>query len=221
MTDFTSLATATVTAAFEHQANGIALELLQYVPLADPIKISRLTLRNLSGRPRRLSVTAYAEWVLGQQRGASGPFIATRSIRPPVRCWPAIHGISVSPAVLLLPTLKAGRRHGRRTVPSFLAGMAGLVHQLRSSEGLPCPEQSGQDSIPALPCSALSSLQPARALKSCRSWENAARRQQPMRSSRNTGKPILMRSWQRSQTIGGPRSEPSKSKRRIARWTSC
>jgi cyclic beta-1,2-glucan synthetase len=62
---------------FEHQANGIALELLQYVPLADPIKISRLTLRNLSGGPRRLSVTAYAEWVLGTSRGASGPFIAT------------------------------------------------------------------------------------------------------------------------------------------------
>lgn len=62
---------------FEHQANGIALDLLQYVPLADPIKISRLTLRNLSGRSRRLSITAYAEWVLGQQRGASAPFIAT------------------------------------------------------------------------------------------------------------------------------------------------
>jgi cyclic beta-1,2-glucan synthetase len=62
---------------FEHQANGIALELLQYVPLADPVKISRLTLRNLSGRPRRLSVTAYASLVLGTSRGASGPFIAT------------------------------------------------------------------------------------------------------------------------------------------------
>ena len=62
---------------FEHEANGIALELLQYVPLADPIKISRLTLRNLSGTPRRLSVTAYAEWVLGTSRGASGPFVVT------------------------------------------------------------------------------------------------------------------------------------------------
>ena len=31
---------------FEHTAHGIALELLQYVPLDDPIKISRLTLRN-------------------------------------------------------------------------------------------------------------------------------------------------------------------------------
>ena len=62
---------------FEHEANGIALELLQYVPLADPIKISRLTLRNLSGRPRRLSVTAFTEWVLGTRRGASAPFITT------------------------------------------------------------------------------------------------------------------------------------------------
>ena len=62
---------------FEHEANGISLELLQYVPLADPIKISRLTLRNVSGQRRRLSVTGYAEWVLGTSRGASGPFIVT------------------------------------------------------------------------------------------------------------------------------------------------
>jgi cyclic beta-1,2-glucan synthetase len=62
---------------FAHEANGIGLELLQYVPLVDPIKISRLTVKNLSGRSRRLSVTAFAEWVLGTSRGASGPFIAT------------------------------------------------------------------------------------------------------------------------------------------------
>jgi cyclic beta-1,2-glucan synthetase len=63
---------------FEHQVDGIALELLQYVALADPIKISRLTLRNRSAVPRRLSVTAYSEWVLGTARGASAPFITTR-----------------------------------------------------------------------------------------------------------------------------------------------
>ncbi|GAB6851458.1 GH36-type glycosyl hydrolase domain-containing protein [Paraburkholderia kururiensis] len=62
---------------FEHEANGIALDLLQYVPCADPLKISRLTLRNLSARPRRLSVTAWLEWVLGTSRGASGPFVVT------------------------------------------------------------------------------------------------------------------------------------------------
>ena len=60
---------------FEHQANGIASDLLQYVPLTDPIKISRLTLRNLSDAPRRLTITTYAEWVLGTSRAASGPFI--------------------------------------------------------------------------------------------------------------------------------------------------
>lgn len=62
---------------FEHEAGGLAFELLQYVPLADPVKISRLTLRNRSGRARQLSVTAYAEWVLGTSRGASGPFVIT------------------------------------------------------------------------------------------------------------------------------------------------
>jgi cyclic beta-1,2-glucan synthetase len=62
---------------FEHEANGIALELVQFVPLEDPIKISRLTLRNTSGRTRQLTVTAYAEWVLGTSRSASAPFIAT------------------------------------------------------------------------------------------------------------------------------------------------
>ncbi|HEB0975011.1 TPA: glycosyl transferase, partial [Yersinia enterocolitica] len=62
---------------FEHHANGIGMALLQYVPLADPIKISRLTLHNMSDTPRRISVTAYAEWVLATSRGATGPFIIT------------------------------------------------------------------------------------------------------------------------------------------------
>ena len=62
---------------FEHTSHGIALDLLQFVPLRDPIKISRLTLENRSGRKRRLSVTAYAEWVLGVGRTGSAPFVVT------------------------------------------------------------------------------------------------------------------------------------------------
>jgi cyclic beta-1,2-glucan synthetase len=62
---------------FEHAAHGLSLELLQYVPLDDPIKISRLKVQNCSGRARRLSVSAYIEWVLGPSRGASAPFVVT------------------------------------------------------------------------------------------------------------------------------------------------
>jgi cyclic beta-1,2-glucan synthetase len=62
---------------FHHGSHGILLELLQFVPPEDPIKISRLTLENASGRPRRLSVTAYAEWVLGSSRSASAPYVFT------------------------------------------------------------------------------------------------------------------------------------------------
>ena len=63
---------------FEHASQGIAAELLEHVPLADPLKISRLKLRNLSDRARRLSVTAYVEWVLGATRAAGAPIVTTR-----------------------------------------------------------------------------------------------------------------------------------------------
>ena len=62
---------------FEHSARGIELDLNMYVPMGDPIKISRLTVRNSSQTTRRLSITAYAEWVLGTSRGNSAPFILT------------------------------------------------------------------------------------------------------------------------------------------------
>jgi cyclic beta-1,2-glucan synthetase len=62
---------------FEHASHGIALELVQFVPADDPIKVSRLKIVNESERERPLSVTAYVEWVLGQSRGAAAPFIVT------------------------------------------------------------------------------------------------------------------------------------------------
>ena len=62
---------------FDHVSHGIALELLQFVPIEDSIKISRLKITNESGRPRSLSITAYVEWVMGTSRAASAPFILT------------------------------------------------------------------------------------------------------------------------------------------------
>jgi cyclic beta-1,2-glucan synthetase len=62
---------------FEHVSHGIALDLLQFVPLEDSIKISRLKIKNVSARRRRLSITAYAEWVLGPSRTACAPYVVT------------------------------------------------------------------------------------------------------------------------------------------------
>ena len=64
--------------AFEHTAHGIGSELVQFVALDVPIKITRLQLSNLSSRTRRLSVTGYAEWVLGTSRAATAGKIVTR-----------------------------------------------------------------------------------------------------------------------------------------------
>ncbi len=61
----------------EHDAHGISLDLLQFVPADDPVKITRLTLTNHSPNVRRLSVTAYLEWVLGTSRVGSAPFVIT------------------------------------------------------------------------------------------------------------------------------------------------
>ncbi len=62
---------------FQHEHDGIALDLVQYVALDDPLKTSALTIENRSHRPRRLSVTAYAEWALGTSRGADAHRIVT------------------------------------------------------------------------------------------------------------------------------------------------
>ena len=62
---------------FEHLHEGISLDLVQFVPLDDPLKVSVLAIENRSRRSRRLSVTAYVEWALGTSRGASAPWIVT------------------------------------------------------------------------------------------------------------------------------------------------
>ncbi|WP_234992388.1 GH36-type glycosyl hydrolase domain-containing protein [Roseisalinus antarcticus] len=62
---------------FEHAAHGIAADMVQFVPLDDPVRITRLTLRNAGDTVRRLSVTAYAEWVLGTSRSATAAHITT------------------------------------------------------------------------------------------------------------------------------------------------
>jgi cyclic beta-1,2-glucan synthetase len=61
----------------EHTSHGIALNLTQFVPLEEPIKISRLKIKNTSDEPRQLSITHYLDWVLGNQNNRAAPFIVT------------------------------------------------------------------------------------------------------------------------------------------------
>jgi len=62
---------------FAHEAEGIAADMVQFVPVDDPVKITRLTLTNRSSRVRRLSVTAYAEWVLGTSRSVTASHLVS------------------------------------------------------------------------------------------------------------------------------------------------
>ncbi len=53
---------------FEHFENGVVSESWVYVAMDASVKLTRVKLRNASGGPRRLSVTGYCEWVLGDLR---------------------------------------------------------------------------------------------------------------------------------------------------------
>jgi cyclic beta-1,2-glucan synthetase len=62
---------------FEVDYAGIQCDWLQFVSWGDPVKMSRLMLVNHSTRSRRLSITAYVEWVLGTARAKSAPYVVT------------------------------------------------------------------------------------------------------------------------------------------------
>ena len=62
---------------FDYAGRGLEIEVTQFVPLDDPLKIARLTIKNLSGRLRRLALFSYVEWSLGASRVAGAPHIIT------------------------------------------------------------------------------------------------------------------------------------------------
>ncbi|HEY7546767.1 MAG TPA: hypothetical protein VID27_17880, partial [Blastocatellia bacterium] len=62
---------------FEHASHGIYQNLLVFVSMDAPVKISLLSLRNESERRRRISVTGYTELTLGVERSRMAPFIIT------------------------------------------------------------------------------------------------------------------------------------------------
>ena len=65
----------------EHNSHALEQTLMTFVPVhatrADPVRIQRLRVKNRSSRRRRLSVTSYAELVLGTDREATQMHIAS------------------------------------------------------------------------------------------------------------------------------------------------
>ena len=62
---------------FETCLDGIRSELHIYVAIDAPIKFSVLKLSNVSGRARKISATAYIEWVLGDLRAKTAMHVQT------------------------------------------------------------------------------------------------------------------------------------------------
>ncbi len=66
---------------FEHNSHGIEGAMTVFVPMdqegGDPLRVTKLWLRNDSSETRRLTVTLYVEWTLGEDRGRSQMHVLT------------------------------------------------------------------------------------------------------------------------------------------------
>jgi cyclic beta-1,2-glucan synthetase len=63
---------------FSGRSGGLDIEMTQIVASSEPAKLMRLRITNKDATRRRLRVYAYAEWVLGDNRAKTAPYI---------RCW--------------------------------------------------------------------------------------------------------------------------------------
>ena len=64
--------------SYEHTSSGIHSELTQFVDTDNPVKISRIRLRNTGSARKELSLFSYNEWVLGVQREKSSRFVVQK-----------------------------------------------------------------------------------------------------------------------------------------------
>ncbi len=64
---------------YEHDTGELRLELTQFVPLSDPVKLSRLRITNTTEERRAVSVTVYGEFVLGMNPADQGPHLVTEA----------------------------------------------------------------------------------------------------------------------------------------------
>jgi len=60
---------------FEHNSHGIRQRLRLFAAVEDPVKVVHVRLENVWDRPRRITATYFAEWVLGVSRDASQQYV--------------------------------------------------------------------------------------------------------------------------------------------------
>ncbi len=62
---------------FEYDENGLRSEMWTYVATESPVKFVSIRIRNSSGRPRRVSICGFVEWVMGELRHKTMPHVVT------------------------------------------------------------------------------------------------------------------------------------------------
>ena len=138
---------------FEHAAHGIALELLQFVPLADPVKISPADAsRNRSGRAApAVGRPPTSNGCSAPSRGAPRAVRRHRARRRrPARCSRATPGTRRSPAASPSPTSAAAQTAWTGDRTEFLGRNGTLdASRRRSAGGAACPAASAPASTPA------------------------------------------------------------------------
>ena len=199
----TSFATATATAVFEHTSHGISLELTQYVPLDDSIKISRLKISNLSRRVAasvghrlcRVGARHFARRVRAvhrdRDRARTHAILARNSF-----------SIEYGSRIAFADLARSANSRGRRTAPSFSAATARSTIPAALARAAARCQSAGPRSIPAPRCKPRSRSGPTRRPKS--SSCSARRRTRPTRSprSRNIAPPISIRSRRGHALLG-------------------
>jgi cyclic beta-1,2-glucan synthetase len=125
---------------FEQASHGLVQELLLFVPPTDPIKLISFKVRNPGRRSRRLSITFYAEWVLGTVRdqapqqviteldATTGALLARNSWNADFPSRIAFADISLRPRTLTADRTEFLGRNGSLATPRKLDGeLSGAV----------------------------------------------------------------------------------------------
>ncbi len=158
---------------FEHREAEIESELRIHVAIDAPVKFSMLTLRNRSQQSRRLSVTGYLDWVLGDERAKTLTQVVTHldARTGALYARNAYNTDFAERTAFFAVDAPDDDAHSRpaATAATFSASAARWPHPPRS-RGSTYPAASAPRSIPVRRCAARSIWRQARNASSSSGW---------------------------------------------------